>query len=416
MKLGGIIIAATDILNEFFKTKQAINIIIKLWSKNNRYAGSNDRHQISNIIYNLLRSYYSFQFMAKSEKLEELLLISILCGKQALTYDKVKEELTNDKYAKDLLKYLPTNIEDVVHFGTNIEDITANIEIWQKPYFIKTFGENWVQEAYNLSLKASIDIRINQLKAPSKLDLVNFIAIDVNFPNALRLEENSRLHKKQKLTALEEYKKGYFEIQNFGSQYIAALVHAQPNMQILDYCAGAGGKSLAMADNMQNKGKIFAYDKYQHRLLPIKERIMRSGADIICPINDVKKLSPNMDMVIVDAPCSGSGTWRRTPDQKFLLQENDLKNIVKNQAQILQKASAYVKVNGYLCYMTCSLFSIENDAQIHNFLTKNSNFTLDVTKINRLSYSRYHNKYGISLTPFKSNCDGFYFAALQRIY
>lgn len=418
MKLGSLIAASAEILNNFFIAKQPLNNIIKAWGKANRYAGSSDRRKIADIGYNVLRSYDSFKALAETSQIESIILVSLLCGKNSMSYEELEQELKSNAYACHLLQYLPTNFIDYSKTEKTAKDAIANIPDWQKSYFIKSFGANWVQEAHSLSSRPPIDVRINSLKNKSEEVKTIFAlkTINIALPNALRLNENERVAKKQNLTNLEQYKNGYFEIQDVGSQYIAALVNAKPHMQILDYCAGAGGKSLSLAADMQNKGKIFAYDKYINRLEPIKERIKRATANIIEPIKDIKDLKPNMDIVVVDAPCSGSGIWRRFPDQKYLLQEKTLKNIVQTQYEILTEASKYVAIGGYLCYMTCSLFTIENDEQIERFLANNVNFELDTTKICKLTYPRYNNKYGISLTPFKSNSDGFYFAALKRIF
>ena len=420
MRLGGIIASSAELLNNFFISKKPVSTLIKEWSVTHRFAGSNDRHKIANIIYDVLRSYNNFKVLAQSDALEEVIFISLLCGKYNISYIDLEFELSTNKYASHLLKYLSycRDLETRAVKTNNAEFNLANIAPWQKKYFIQSFGADWVQEAAALCSRAPIDIRVNTLKAniedlKNRLDIKN---IDNFINEALRIEATYRTEKKHNLLALDEYKKGYFEIQDFGSQIIAKLVGAKEHMQILDYCAGAGGKSLNMAAHMNNNGRIFAHDKYKYRLAPIYERIRKSGASIVRPLNRLCELDlkHNMDIVVVDAPCSGSGTWRRFPDSKYLLQEHDLLLTIHKQQTILQQASKYVKNGGYLCYMTCSLFAIENDKQIEIFINNNAQFNLDKSKIEAIKDISYFTKYGILLTPFKSNSDGFYFAALKR--
>lgn len=418
MRLGGMIAASVELLNDFFVYKKPISKLIKEWGAAHRFAGSNDRNRIANIIYDVLRSYNNFKAIAKTDALEEIIFINLLCGQYSIGYSALEFELSTNKHASHLLKYL-SYCRDLEIRAVKTDDAAfdlANILQWQKKYFKKSFDANWVQEAAALSARAPVDIRVNTLKATiediqKQLNLKN---IDKFIEEAFRIEACYRADKKHNLLSLDAYKKGHFEIQDFGSQVIAKLVGAKEHMQILDYCAGSGGKSLSMAAHMNNRGHIFAYDKYKYRLDHIYERIKRSGASIVRPLNNLCDLEHKMDIVVVDAPCSGSGTWRRFPDNKYLLQEHDLLHIIETQQHILQQSCKYVKKGGYLCYMTCSLFAAENDKQIEIFIKNNPQFKLDKFKLGAIKDISYFTKYGVLLTPFKSNCDGFYFAALKR--
>lgn len=414
MRLGGLIAATIEILNAFFKKDKSIAILLKEWAAKHRFAGSSDRHHLANIIYDILRSYYSFSIIAQSDKIAARVFISLLCGEYSLSYQELYQEVTQNKYALGYLPYLEVfkNIENHAIELDNAYLALANILPWQVKHFKAAFGSEWVQEAAAFSARPPIDIRLNKLKK-SNIGADFNIICDI-LPQALRLMPSTRFKRKQHLTSLMEYKQGHFEIQDFGSQLVAKLVDAKANMQILDYCAGAGGKSLALAADMQNKGQIFAYDKFKHRLSPIYERIKRSAATIIKPVNNLTELVAKMDIVLVDAPCSGSGTWRRFPDKKFLLKEQDLEPIIEQQLNILTKASSYVKPGGYLCYITCSIFNVENDEQIERFLLKHPSFQLDTSKRAQSPYNSYFINYGRLFTPWKSSSDGFYFACVRK--
>ena len=388
MRLSSIILSAIEILSLYSKKPQDISNIIRFWSKNNRSAGSKDRHLISNIIYNIFRQYPTLVAVSRSEEWEKLVLFSLLLSKDAFTVEDLYTELEKSKYSRHLLSFLPSAdyLQHIVLEHDIDDTILANIPSWLKPYFQLSFGSNWVIDASALSHRAPIDIRVNLLKASvvdvkqsllaAGYELHNTIMIH-SIPEALRLPAEGRLAKKQNLTNTEDFLVGNFEIQDLGSQLISKMVDVKPNMNILDYCAGAGGKSLSLAAEMNNQGNIYAYDKYIKRLYPIYERSARASASIIKPIENISKLDllkDSFDKVIVDAPCSGSGTWRRFPDRKYLLTEVELKHTISQQQKILQLASQYVRVGGELCYMTCSLFICENDDQIEEFCKKNLNF------------------------------------------
>ena len=192
------------------------------------------------------------------------------------------------------------------------------------------------------------------------------------------------------------YKKGLVEVQDEGSQLVALATGIKAEDTVLDYCAGAGGKSLCFAWMMGGKGKIVAHDISKRSLQELKKRADRAGVKIETTLNPTGKFSD----VVVDAPCSGSGTWRRCPDARLKLTEMQVKNLVKLQADILDKACQFVAVNGRLHYMTCSLLEMENQMQMRNFLKKHVEFRLV-----------HHQQW----TPATTHTDGFFLATFERI-
>ena len=205
------------------------------------------------------------------------------------------------------------------------------------------------------------------------------------------------LQKRTNLQMLPEYKEGLIEVQDEGSQLVALATHIQPNNTVLDYCAGAGGKSLCLAQMMQNKGKIVAHDVSKVSLQELKKRSLRAKTTLITTTQHPVGM---FDHVVVDAPCSGSGTWRRSPDGRLKLTEKQIFALVKKQRDILNKASAFVALNGYLHYITCSLIKLENQEQAQVFLKHHANFRLV-----------HHQQW----TPAKTNTDGFFLATFQKI-
>ncbi len=204
------------------------------------------------------------------------------------------------------------------------------------------------------------------------------------------------LKKRVNLATTQTYQNGLIEIQDEGSQLLALSTHIQPNETVLDYCAGAGGKSLAFAQMMQNKGKIVAHDISAISLKKLQVRAKRAGVSII---QTKQHPTGQFDHVVVDAPCSGTGTWRRQPDAPFKLTEKQIKSYVTLQKNILDNVVGFVKVKGWLHYMTCSLLESENQIQMRAFLRRHKDFCLV-----------HHTQF----TPAKHCTDGFFIASFQK--
>ena len=204
------------------------------------------------------------------------------------------------------------------------------------------------------------------------------------------------LKKRVNLSGVKAYQDGLIEVQDEGSQLLALATKIKSGDKVLDYCAGAGGKSLAFAQMMQNQGQIVAHDVSAISLKKLQQRARRANVDII---RTTQKPQGLFDHVVVDAPCSGTGTWRRQPDARLKLKQEQIKKYVQTQAQILDKACQFVKPNGYLHYMTCSLLQDENQNQMKTFL-----------KLHALFHLVHHAQW----TPAKHKTDGFFLATFQR--
>ena len=233
------------------------------------------------------------------------------------------------------------------------------------------------------------------------------------------------------LEAIPAYSKGWVEVQDAGSQIAAAAANVQPGEQVLDYCAGGGGKTLALAAAMDGKGQVFAYDIDGRRLSALIPRLKRSGAhnvqlmhpdtpDVLGP------LEGQMDCVFIDAPCSGTGTWRRKPDTKWRLTERSLAKRLDEQAEILRAAAKYVKPGGRILYATCSFLMEEDEDQVSSFLSEHPDFAgedaaeaaiasgLLTGEGARLVRAGRGEHGSVRLTPLRAGTDGFFFAVLRR--
>jgi 16S rRNA (cytosine967-C5)-methyltransferase len=223
--------------------------------------------------------------------------------------------------------------------------------------------------------------------------------------------------------------KGAVEVQDEASQLAAMFSGAKPGEQVVDLCAGAGGKTLALAAMMQNKGQIFATDDDKRRLAPIHDRLKRSGArnvQVRSPKSvgdEIDDLSGRMDLVLIDAPCTGTGAWRRNPDAKWRMRPGALDQRQKEQAEVLDRAVSLLKPDGRIAYITCSVLEEENGAQVRAFLGRNPAFALDApgTVVQALgeralvfSKAARLSEEGILMTPRLTGTDGFFVSLLRR--
>ncbi|WP_019138194.1 16S rRNA (cytosine(967)-C(5))-methyltransferase RsmB [Peptoniphilus timonensis] len=277
-------------------------------------------------------------------------------------------------------------------------------------YFYKNYGEDFTKKLLKANNeKAPFTIRINSLKT-NKEDLLNklnelgYKVLETSFENALNIDNPSGI------IDTDLFKEGYFYVQDLGSILVSSFLNPKKDSKVLDLCAAPGGKTSHLSEIMENTGEIIACDKSKGKVKIIKENAKRLGCKNISPIiNDARVLNEefikNFDYVLVDAPCSGTGLYRKKPDIKWNKNIEDIKELSEIQLEILENAKEYLKVNGFLLYSTCSLSKIENEDVIHKFLNKNRNF-----KIIKL-----RDKEILKLFPSVDGSDGFSICLLEKI-
>ncbi|MDX1731402.1 MAG: RsmB/NOP family class I SAM-dependent RNA methyltransferase, partial [Aurantimonas coralicida] len=288
-------------------------------------------------------------------------------------------------------------------------------------------------EAAALSDRPPLDMRVNTLRADRDKvakALTPFAATATALaPQGLRVPPIAGDGRHPNVQVEAGFQKGWFEIQDEGSQIVALLAGAAPGMQVLDFCAGAGGKTLALAASMENTGQIHAYDSDRQRLAPIHDRLKRAevrNVQVHAPRDDIGELEGRMDLVLVDAPCTGTGTWRRRPDAKWRLAERQLDKRLEEQDAVLDAAARFVKPGGRLVYITCSLLPEENGARVAAFLERDAGAQFKVADaVGRWAEAlpeapkAYHasalgDGTTLTLTPRTTGTDGFFFAVLER--
>ena len=296
---------------------------------------------------------------------------------------------------------------------------------WLDADLADAFGERLEAEMSALMVEASLDLRCNSLKA-TREEAIAALARDdiIGVPTPLS-PLGLRVRGRPALAATESFRSGLVEVQDEGSQLIALLTDARPGMRVVDFCAGAGGKTLALAAAMGNKGSIVASDVLAGRVERAATRLRRAGAHnvtrrAISGERDpwVKRHAGGFDRVLVDAPCGGSGTWRRNPDAKWRFSREDLGEVVALQKRILASAARLVRPGGRLIYATCSLLSVENQEQVGKFLAGAPDFSsLAIEQVWGEAIPTTPCPTSgpwLSLTPASHGTDGFFVAVMQR--
>lgn len=426
--------AAIALLDEILDRKRPLGPALADWGKANRYAGSGDRNAIGNLVHDTLRVKASAQWImglrgeAESGRAALLGMLRLLRGTEV---EAISALFTGERFA-------PTPLTDAERASLEAADLSdapahvrGNYPEWLDAELAKSFGETRVDEAAALAARAPVDARVNalkliRLKAMEALGHLEPEATPFS-PYGLRFKPNAE-GRAPYIQAEPAFLKGAVEIQDEGSQLASLLAGAKPGMQVLDFCAGGGGKTLAMAAEMNNKGQIFATDNDARRLAPIHERLTRAGVrnvQVVTPKGknppDLRNLVGKCDLVLVDAPCTGAGTWRRHPDAKWRLRPNALEMRCEEQRTVLGEAKRFVKPGGRLVYITCSLLDAENGAQVKAFLAANPDFSVvdpaanaRAAGIESIAQHRDASALGLLLSPHRTNTDGFFISVLTR--
>lgn len=423
MRLPGRISAAIEVLADIEARHRSVAEALKSWGLANRFAGAGDRAAIGNLVYDALRRRASHAYAVGADTPRGLVL-SVAVREWGETPQTLSGAFEGDTFAP-----APLSDEEVARLSAHDplagapDHVRADLPEWLAAPLAEAWGEDWIAEAQALAERPPLDLRANTLKASREKvlkDLRRFSPVETAVaPNGVRIPAGRGDSRTPNVQTDEGYLKGWFEIQDQGSQIVAELIGAKAGEQVLDLCAGAGGKTLAMAAAMQNKGQIFAYDADRARLAPIYDRLKRAGArnvQVRAPgPGSLDDLAGRMDRVVIDAPCTGSGTWRRRPDAKWKLTPDQVAARVAEQRAILSDGVRYVKPGGALIYITCSILPEENNRQAAAFLAAHPRFEVVP------GHSLWHRHFsgtkarahfspegGVSVTPHATGTDGFY--------
>jgi 16S rRNA (cytosine967-C5)-methyltransferase len=424
--------AAIELLSVINSDGRPADAVASHYFRTRRYIGAKDRRAVSERVWGILRRRARLGWWLAQETIEDwprerviadLVLTEKLdqAGISAIfngEHNSPEKLTAEDKRLIQALKG-----KDIFHHDMPVP-VRGEFPDWLEPRFAELFGDNLPKEVALLREEAPVDLRINSLKTDRAAAQAALAKEGLKAEPTKLSPIGLRLPARVALTAQDLFKDGLVEVQDEGSQLVALLADARPGQSVLDLCAGAGGKTLAMAATMQNKGRLVACDTHSGRSERATQRLRRAGVHnvsrrVIEAEGDkwLKRQEAVFDRVLVDAPCSGSGTWRRNPDAKWRLSEENLANLTALQTRILTQAASLVKPGGRLIYATCSLLPEENDRQIDAFLAAHSDFALlPIGEVWAATIGGACPAEGatLKLTPAVNGTDGFYAAVLVR--
>ena len=375
--------AAIDVIAAIDDQRIPAAKALKEWGTAHRFAGSGDRAAISGLIYDVLRRQASSAWIMDADT-PRARVLGMLKTERGLGADAVAALCDGSRFAPDAL----TDGERHALASRSVADAPAHIAgdypEWLDGHLAEVFGDERVAEATAMASRAPLDMRVNTLKAKREKvegSLAHLGAAATRWsPIGLRIvlgadARNPGIHSE------EDFIKGAVEVQDEGSQLAALFSGAKPGEQVIDLCAGAGGKTLAIGASMRNTGRLYAFDVSGHRLDALKPRLARSGLSNVHPAaiaherdDRVKRLAGKIDRVLVDAPCSGLGTLRRNPDLKWRQSPKAVEELVAKQTAILASAARLLKPGGRLVYATCSILPQENEAIAEAFSAAHPDF------------------------------------------
>ncbi|MGB7037633.1 MAG: RsmB/NOP family class I SAM-dependent RNA methyltransferase [Xanthobacteraceae bacterium] len=423
--------AAIEVSADIETRRRPATDALKDWGLSHRFAGSGDRAAIAGLVYDALRRKASSAWLM-GEATPRAMLLGMLRRERGLDAASIASLCSGARYAP-----LPlTEAEQAALETGTLADapahVTGDYPEWLDQHLARTFGDDRAAEGESLASRAPLDLRVNML-ATSREDVLpkldHLAAGPTRWsPWGLRIRLTAEA-KSPAIHAEPAFIKGLIEIQDEGSQLAALLAGAAPGQQVIDLCAGAGGKTLALAAAMENHGQIYATDTDKRRLAPIHDRITRSGArniQVRTPksVGDVlTDLAGRADLVLIDAPCTGIGTWRRNPDAKWRIRPGALEVRLREQEAVLERAAALVKPGGRIAYVTCSVLTEENGDQVRGFIGRHGDFSVEkpaeiITGLGERGYllgrAVLISDEGLLMTPRRTDTDGFFVSRLRR--
>ncbi len=432
MKLPGRISAAIEILEDFESRRVPLKTAIADWGRNNRYAGSKDRAWISGLCLDVLRRRQSLAHLMGSDTGRSLVL-----GALRFLWNIEFNELSTAAVEEHGPGALTDTEKQTLQSATAplSEPISGDYPEWLSPNIERVFGNRAKLIMTSFAERADIDLRLNTLKADTEKSLKALKSVHANavapLKTAARVAAPDPSEKAPGVTVIPAFNKGWVEVQDLGSQIAAAAAGDIKGAQVLDFCAGGGGKTLALAAMMENTGQLYAYDRDPRRLKPLFHRAKRAGVrnlQIRSPAGDegLDDLKGKMDVVFLDAPCTGAGTWRRHPDTKWRLTPQQLERRQKEQDLVLRHAAPFVKPGGRMVWVTCSFLMEENEDRLAAFKNDADEFlqqpSLELIKQSGLMSSDGAEQLSpcvtadgaLRLTPDALRADGFFIATLIR--
>ncbi len=425
--------AAIEVLADIETARRPASDALKEWGLKRRFAGSSDRAAIAGLVYDALRRRASSAFIM-DEATPRANVLGMLALERGYDMAQIEQLFDGSRFAPQPLTPAERSALAAADLSNAPPHVAGDYPEWLDDSLAKVFGEARAEEGAALSSRAPLDLRVNTLKGDRDEALGLLSDLDPQparwSPVGLRIAQKAEA-KSPAIHAEPAFIRGLIEIQDEGSQLAALMAGAEGGEQVVDLCAGAGGKTLALAAAMDNKGQIFATDTDKRRLAPIHARLERAGArnvQVRTPEksgNELADLKGQIDLVLIDAPCTGTGSWRRNPDAKWRLRPGALDIRRKEQARVLERALPLVKAGGRIAYITCSVLDEENGAQVREFVTRHPEFSVEKPAAltsalgeRGLMFQRavLLSDEGLLMTPRRTGTDGFFISVLRHAH
>ena len=423
--------AAIEAIADIEARRRPAGDALKDWGLAHRFAGSGDRAAIAGLVYDALRRKASAAYIM-GEETPRAIVLGMLRLERGLDLAAIEKLFDGARFAP-----APLAEAEQAHLrnGTLANappHVAGDYPEWLDPHFARVFGDERGEEGAALARRAPIDLRVNTLKANRDKTAEALKHLNVAptrwSPVGLRINvaadsKNLAIHSEPAFLG------GLIEVQDEGSQLAALLTGAKPGEQVIDLCAGAGGKTLALAALMKKKGQIYATDLDKRRLAPIHKRLERAGArnvQVHTPHGKEDLLAEHhdsADLVLIDAPCTGTGTWRRNPDAKWRTRPGALEVRMKEQVAVLDRAAPLVKAGGRIAYVTCSLLAEENGDQVRAFLARHPDFKVASSaellaplgeRALIFRQAVLMSDEGLQMTPRRTDTDGFFVSLMFK--
>ena len=421
MRDGGRIAAAIEVLADMDARHRPAHLALRAWGEGARYAGAKDRAFVSGLVLDVLRRRRSLAWLMgeETDRARTLAALGFVWG---WSPERLAAAAGEAHGPGGLSAAERARLADPTPLEGAPAAVRGDYPDWLDGALARVFGDARALEGAAMAARAPVDVRVNTLKSgPAHVlkALAPFEPRVLGFPpHAIRIAAPAASERAAPFEAVPAFARGAFEVQDAGSQIAALAAGDIARAQVLDFCAGGGGKTLALAAAMRNTGQLYAYDADARRLADTVKRAQRAGVrnlQVRSPIdpNALAGLEGRMDLVFVDAPCTGSGTWRRHPDAKWRLTPQQLERRMAEQDAVLAAAAPFVRPGGRLVYVTCSLLTEENDDRVATFLSAHADFAAEPVALS--GAERWLGGDGfLRLTPRAADSDGFFVATLRR--
>lgn len=431
MKPGARLQAAIEALEAIEAAERPADQVIADYLRKRRYIGSKDRRAVSSLIYSALRHRARLGWwlgrVCQTEAAPRIRMLADVVLRAAETVETLDRFCGAEPYGPAALSDCERALLQTLE-GRDLDSpeqpagVRLETPAWLLPAFERAFGSDLEAELAALGTQASTDLRCNSLKADRASARAALASEGIETEPTPLSPLGLRLSGRRAVQASRAFRDGLIEVQDEGSQVAALLCDAAPGMAVADLCAGAGGKTLALAAAMAGQGRLLASDPDPRRLERARGRLQRAGAGFVeCRVlagaGPGSDLHQAFDRVLVDAPCSGSGAWRRQPDARWRLTAAKLSGYRASQRDVLWKAASLVRPGGRLIYVTCSLLREENQDQVEAFLAAQEHFAPHPIED---VWARHMNGPcpsaggSVTLTPAANGTDGFFVAVFDR--